>query len=469
MGHRDSHDARKIALEALGLLRRKALFVQNSLDEIARKRHIPSGELALAMELALGVVRHRLTLRHLLTPFLRGRWGNFKPELRDVLLLGAYQLVYLERVPDFAAVSKTVELAKRVGGRRAGGLTNAVLRELLRHRRPGDVVPADVEPTHRVETGRDTFVSFDTPILPDPASDPVAYLSAATSHPTWLVGRWVKRYGRDSAERICRYGMMRPEIFLRPNRLRIEPAALVDRLAEENADAALDVDHGLVHLGHGTPLTGLTAFVEGLFQPQDPTAKSVVDFARPQPGQLVLDLCAAPGTKCTYAAELMADRGVIVAADQTQARVAMIEENVRRLGISIVRACLASEAASRLQHAGALDVIFVDVPCSNTGVLARRPEARYRLRPDSPEKLSRKQQELLEQAAALAGPKTRIVYSTCSIEAEENARVIEAFCYRNRDFRVQNSRLILPDAGPGPLGWHDGGFMSVLVRPTAGA
>lgn len=467
MARADSHDARAIALRALGLFRREGIFVQGALDQIARERTVSSADLALATELALGVMRHRLTLRHLLSHFLRGRWAHFKPELRDVLLLGAYQLVFLERVPDFSAVNKTVELAKGLGGRRAAGLTNAVLRELLRHRQPDTLDPAAAELTHRIEVGTNQCVAFDIAILPDPDEDLVAHISLAMSHPAWLVRRWLKWYGRDRTVRICRYGTSRPEVFLRPNRLRVSPEDLLARLDKENADVSLDTERGLIHWRSGPPLTHLQAFGQGLFQPQDPTAKSVVDLAGLQPHQTILDLCAGPGTKCTYAAELMKDRGVIVAADRTEARIALVDESARRLGLSIIRTCLASEVASRLLHGSAPDVVFVDVPCSNTGVLARRPEARYRLRPDRLKKLARKQQELLGQAAELAGPKTRIIYSTCSIEKEENESVIESFCHRHGNFRVQDSRLVLPNVGKTPIGWHDGGFAAVLAQESA--
>jgi len=462
-------DARSVALHALRLCRAERVFVQEALNRIAGDRAVPSTALSFATELGLGVTRHRLTLGHLLSHFLHGKWSNFKPALRDVLLLGAYQVVFLRQVPDSSAVSRTVDLAKAVGGRRAGALTNAVLRTILRHRKSTESSRQPASPTHRIEIGADQFAIFDLPILPDPEADPVEYLALATSHPQWLVRRWIGAHGVQRTEQICAYGARRPETFLRPNRTRITAQKLCERLRAENANVALDADREMVHWEDGPPLTGTQAFQDGLFQPQDPTAKRVADFIRPKPGQVILDICAAPGTKCTHLAELMENRGTLVAADRTEQKLALIEANARRLGLSIIRTCLASDLVSRLGDQLKPEIILIDAPCSNTGVLARRPEARYRLRPEQLAKLALQQQKLLDHAVALAGPETRIIYSTCSIETEENESVIEAFVRRHPEYRLRNSRISLPHASKDPMRWHDGGFVAELARGKTGS
>ena len=184
------------------------------------------------------------------------------------------------------------------------------------------------------------------------------------------------------------------------------------------------------------------------------------------PGQVVLDLCAGLGTKTTQMAEMMRNQGVVLASDIDEAKLAMLRSNCQRLGDAIVQTVPAEQVDETAKALPRLDWILIDVPCSNTGVLARRPEARYRLNERAFEKLAGLQSELLEQACKLARPQTRIMYSTCSIDGQENEQVVTAFVQSHPEWRLQNSRVTLPSAGDAAIEWRDGGYFAVLVRET---
>jgi len=225
-----------------------------------------------------------------------------------------------------------------------------------------------------------------------------------------------------------------------------------------------DPDREVVFVLQGPPVRQIPAFQQGLCQPQDPTAMTVVRLADPKPGQTIIDMCAAPGTKATLAAEYMGNQGIVLASDQTAEKLRLIEANCQRLGIHIVQTVQVDALASAASRLDRIETVLVDAPCSNSGVLARRPEARYRIDENALQRLAAAQIELLRRAAALARPGTRLVYSTCSIEREENEEVIQAFCREHRRWRLIESCLTLPRAGAEARSWCDGGFAAVLVR-----
>lgn len=455
--------ARDIALRAVEQARRQRCFVEQALETCLVRAAGPA-EAGLARELAMGVIRHKLTLSCLVSAVLEGDIRRIDPVLQDVLFIGVYQLVWLGRVPSFAAVSQAVEQAKRIGGRKAGGLVNAVLRQLLRHRREQRCVFEQADPRRCVRVDHEHGCLFEIDLFDDPEAAPVKYYSLATSCPENLVNRWRRLFGPSRAGELCWAGQFRPPTCLRANCLRIEPGELARRLESEGLGIEYDAERGVVFLVGSPSIRGLSAFKEGLFQPQDPTAMGVVLRAGPQPGQKVLDLCAAPGTKATHMAELMADEGVVVACDVDGEKLARIERGARRLGISIVQTALPDQLAELRGRVGGFDLILVDAPCSNTGVLARRPEARYRFSAGRLRSLTALQGRLLDQAAGLAEKHTRIIYSTCSIEPEENEQAVQKFCERHSSWLLAESLLTLPEAAASRVACHDGGFVAELRR-----
>jgi 16S rRNA (cytosine967-C5)-methyltransferase len=330
-------------------------------------------------------------------------------------------------------------------------------------------------PLHQADPRRSVIVSHDVacqfrrPFLPDPQENPVGYWADATSHPTWMVARWRDAYGLESAVRICRAGISRPPIVLRPNRLRIDAAGLQVMLQEEGITTERLPDADALVVTAGPSVLGTRAFEVGLFQPQDRTAMEVVPGVCQQclePGHIIIDMCAGLGTKATQLAEMTQDQGVIIATDKDADKLELLRANALRLGCQSIQIVPVSELLRTVAAAGGAHCVLVDAPCSNTGVLARRPEARYRLTMRAIEKLANLQSEVLAEAAELLRPAGRLIYVTCSIDPHENEHVASRFCHAHPDWQLLDTRLTLPDAGPRPPDWRDGGFRAVWKKPA---
>jgi len=434
-------------------------FAMEMLDALLRAHPQKPEDAALAAELVLGLLRHRLTAEHLAARFYRGRWAGLRPSIRVILAVAVYQLCWLDRVPAYAAVSQAVAQAKR-RGRGVAATVNAVLRRIEDCR--GEVIqtPPEPDPRRYLEIAPARGRLFTDNVFPDPARRPLDHLIAVTSHPSWLVERWHRRFKPRLCRQICDAGQRRPPLVLRPNPRRTRPEELVERLAAAGHQARIIAGHNAVILD-GTPSPAdLDVIRAGLCQPQDSTSQLVLTLAPPRPGELVVDLCAGVGTKATQAAELMDDQGVLIATDVDDSKLARIAAESQRLGLTIIRPTPLEELDRLLAELGRPpDLILVDAPCSNTGVLARRPEARYRASRRTLEELTAVQTGLLSRASALAGQPTRLIYSTCSLEREENEQAVETFCAAGARWEIARQVFTLPNAD------RDGGFAAVLQRP----
>jgi len=421
-------------------------------------------ELGLTMELVMGVIRHRLTLARILEKISGKPRDKINPRHQDILMLGAYQIIWLDGIPDFAAVDEAVRQAKSDGSLRPGRFVNAVLRKLLRLIDTRRIPRSQSDAVRAVPVDGQEYCQFQVPIFTDPTESPVEYLAEATSNPRWLVSRWVSNFGMDKTVEICMTGICRPPVFLRPNRLRTDLAGLIERLNQEGYEPDPTADGSALAVMRAAGLTNSSAFAEGLFQPQDPTASSPVKAMNLLPGQTVVDLCAGLGTKTTQMAEILRNEGRIIACDRAAEKLPMLQVNCKRLGITNVRIVSPEDLESAVCELFRLDWILIDVPCSNTGVLGRRPEARYRIDKKALRSLLAVQLGILEQASQLVRPKTRLMYSTCSLEREENGDLIDRFIASNPQWRLFADELILPSSGRSPIEWRDGGYWAALVR-----
>jgi 16S rRNA (cytosine967-C5)-methyltransferase len=339
-----------------------------------------------------------------------------------LLRMTAYQLVLLERVPAFAAVNDAVTLA-RAGARGSAEYTNAVLRAFAR----------------RGARERE----------PAPPRDPVDALATRCSFPTWLAARWVERYGAAEAEALMRALNERPPLTLRANTLRISREALAARLAAEDHIATAPTRYapeGLVaERAAGTP-GRWRAFTDGACVVQDEASMLVARLLEPAPGETVIDACAAPGTKTTHLAQLMDNRGRVVALDPHPARLARVPEAAARLGVTIVQTIEGTAQELVGSYGPRADAVLVDAPCTNLGVLRRNPEVKWRRREGDVAEAAVRQRAILAAAATLLRPGGRVVYATCSPEPEENEAVVAAFLAAHPAFRVDP-----PAAFPLPL------------------
>jgi len=449
-------NVRDVALEAL---RDRWGNVSAHLERRADALGLTGSDRALARELSLGVVRRRRTVWEVLRAFLKDPNRKLPTPLREVLCLGAYQILFLDRVPDFAAVNEAVAQAIRLRHRRQSGMVNGVLRNIARGaRRHGGAPPLAREV---VPVGRGEYCSLDRPVFADPAERAAEFLAQAFSLPDELATRWLDRAGSlPAAAELAMQANVRPPIVLRVNRLRADVRRVLDSLAAGGAEAHPHANEHSVVLGERANVTELAAFRDGWVQPQDPTATAVGLAARPQPGWRVLDLCAAPGTKTTHLAELMDNHGEIVAADVSREKIERIESNCRRLGVSIVRTILAQDVGGLQPES--FDLVLADVPCSNTGVLARRAEARWRFGREQLARLSADQRTLALMAGQFVRPGGRLVYSTCSIEPEECSEVVAALRRRLARLTLLDEQLTVPGGGEGLADWHDGGYYAIL-------
>jgi len=371
------------------------------LDRALSRRGLAVRDRALTTELVYGTLRWQRRLDWHLARVSRRPLGALDPWVRNLLRLTAYQLLFLDRIPAWAAVHEAVELAKRLGHGGVAEFVNATLRALAR-------------------AGRE---------LPDPLpEDPVAGLGVRTSFPDWLVRRWVDRLGLEEAEALMAALNARAPLTARVNRLKADPETVRRALAAEGIEAvpcrfALD---GLTLAGVPA-LDQLSVLRAGWCVVQDEASILVGQLLAPEPGEVVADVCAAPGTKTTHLAALMADRGRLLAFDPHAGRLARVREACRRLGITIVE-CLEGEAARLApEFGGACDRVLVDAPCSNLGVLRRNPDVRWRGQESDLVLLQARQRAILEAAAPMVRPDGVLVYAACSLEPEETAGVVEPF------------------------------------------
>jgi 16S rRNA (cytosine967-C5)-methyltransferase len=430
--------SRLAALETLRAVRAGGL-ASRALDEAAAR--LDARDRAWTQELVYGTLRLRGRLDHLLAGLSRRPLHRLDADVLDLLRLGAYQIREMQGVPDYAAVSQAVELARRVAGRGAGGFVNGVLQSLRRGETPA------------------TFPPF--------AEDPAGHLELWGSHPRWLVQRWLARWGAEGTRALVEANNQRPELYLRAL---ADPAATVDRLAAHGLQVrAVPGAPAALHLAGGRLAEALAAAPVLV---QDPAAGLVVSYTGEVAGQTVVELAAAPGGK---ALALAATAGLVVAADISAGRLARARQNLERLsGFGPVPLALVV-ADGRQPPFRPVDLVLVDAPCTGTGTFRRHPDGRWRVGPADLAALVRLQRELLDAAADAVAPGGLLVYSTCSLEPEENEEQVQSFLGRRQDFVLERGPglpggVVRPDGMlevlPQDHGW-DGAFAARLRRTAA--
>lgn len=420
---RSSRDwtARSLALDLLQQTRRKEAFIQELLDDAFRLTDLSPADRRLATQLVYGVLRRRGAIDALLRHVVTRAPHQVETWLWDALRIGVFQLAFLSRVPAYSAIHETVELATIVGTPRAKGFLNANLRAVSRLL-TDETVAAPGATALPLATG--SYRRLTQPSLPEPATSPVEYLSAAFSLSAWLAQRWLDRWGWEETLRLGFWFAEPAPLWLRTNSLRTDRDAFLARLEAAGIAARAGEHPQAILLEEGAPIRDLPGYAEGDFVVQDPSAMKAATALDVAPGNRVLDLCAAPGGKTTHLAERLHDQGEIIACDRDARRLEPLRATINRLGLSSIAVRPLSDGEE--PPAGPFDAALVDVPCSNTGVLGRRPEVRWRLAEREIARLVPLQTRLLLQAIERTKPGGSIVYSTCSIEPEENTGVIRA-------------------------------------------
>lgn len=451
------HTARSLALQVLLDCARHEGFVQEILDRhlvADTGRGLSPADRRLATHLAYGVLRRRGTLQALLAPLINRPIEKVEPWLFDALCLGAYQLSLLTQIPAHAALNETVELAAVFGRPAAKGFLNGVLRacsSLV----TGDTATAPAPDALPLEGG--TYRRLTRSVFPDPRTAGEDYLARAFSFPPWLAQRWFQRLGREEAFRLGFWFAGPAALTLRVNVLKKTREELLDALAGAGLKAEAGEHPLAIRLLEPAAIREVPGYAEGWFSVQDESAMRVGSALAPKPGWKVLDLCAAPGGKTTHLAEQMGDEGKILACDIDEQRLKTLRDLAGRLGLGNIETRRIDPARPGLPE-GHFDAVLVDVPCSNTGVLGRRPEVRWRLTPQDVEELTRLQGRLLRLALDAVRVGGVVVYSTCSIEPEENGDVARGVIQDCPWVRLDGEETAIPGRP------SDGGYWARLRK-----
>ena len=412
--------ARESALAALRLWRREKRFADSIISKILANADLTVSDRAFAFELFYGVLRN-LTLLDFWIDSLRA--SRIESSVRDVLRLGFYQ-IFLLKTPEYAAVHETVALAAK----KQGSIINAVLRTAIRQRNE---------------------------LLADANAQP---LSVRTSHPQFLVERWQQRFGAEHSEELCKWNNRPAPIYGRINRIKIDPKSFAQlypdsRPLPDNPDF---VEFNIV------PTTALDS---GQCYIQDPSTATACLLLDPKPGERILDACAAPGGKTTYLAQLMQNRGVIIARDRDHKRLQILKENIVRLGTTIVRAVrhdwTRDLPPEEILSNAPFDRVLLDAPCTNTGVMRRRIDVRWRLRPEDFSRMSNEQFTIARAVFRFLKPGGTLVYSTCSLEPEENEQVVRRLLAEPSGPSLEAEKELLPFRDG-----FDGAYAAKIFRNT---
>ncbi|MCL2461322.1 MAG: 16S rRNA (cytosine(967)-C(5))-methyltransferase RsmB [Defluviitaleaceae bacterium] len=401
------------------------ILLKNALDSLPDPR-----ERAFATELVNGCLRNLIFLDHVIGSASSAPLNKIKPVIMAILRAGAYQILYMERVPASAAIDEAVKLAKR---RKFGGLAgfvNAVLRSVARR---ADEVR---------KSGGNLVESFG---LPDMVSEPLRRLSIEYSMPRWIVEMAAAQRGLGWAEAFCRGSAYAPYVGLCVNTLRTDRPSLIEILKSEGAEIADEVFHeNFISVRGFSGIAGRKSFLDGLYHVMDPGAAAPVDMLDPRPGDEILDMCAAPGGKSLYAAYKMENRGRVTAWDIHPRKAGLISEAAWRLGATIIEA---GEMDARRPSSGRkYSKILLDAPCSGLGVLKKKPDIKYSLKEKDIAPLVALQRELLASAAGLCAAGGRVVYSTCTVSAEKNEENAAWFAEKF-GFSVEGEECTLPARG----------------------
>ena len=414
-------NTREKALQILYRIETRQAYAPLLLNQVAQDKDW-NGDQDFLRQLVKGTLEWRGRIDFVLEHLVKEGLASLTPWIRNILRLATYQILFLQGVPPEVAVNEAVELAKRHGHQGTTRLVNAVLR--------------------RVVTEGKSMA------LPPIEQDLAEHISVLYSHPKWIIQRWINQIGAEETIQLCIANNQPGPLCLRTNTLKIQTSDLQTRLKAEGLElhaASYAPDCTIVtKLPDHTRLHELAVYREGLFQIQDESSALIAYLVDPRPGEYIVDLCSAPGGKTTHLAALMQNQGRILAIDVHRKRLDLIHASCTRLRISIVEEMCADGRSLQLDRPA--DCVLVDAPCSGLGVLGRRSDARWQKTESDLQKLTSLQLELLEHAATLVKPGGRLVYSTCTIDREENEGVIQAFMRNTPDFQVLEAPEQIPSS-----------------------
>jgi len=408
---------RGLAVKILNRVERTDAYLERLLDNEMRNSELNGHDKALLYEIVHGVIRWMGRLDWVLNGFYKGQFSKAIPNLKNGLRVALYQILFLDRVPDYAAVDEAVEFVKKLQGQKPANLTNAILRNIVRSK---------------------NAIRF-----PDSEEDLIGYLSAYYSHPSWMIKRYLERFGRTETEKLLAANNDKPYLTLKVNALKTDPDEFKNLLHSVN----LRFKQGkylpeFFQLQNLTNITAWEYYGKGYFNIQDESAGLACRLLNVASGMRVLDLCAAPGGKSACLAGLMHNQGEIVALDRYESRLKILRKNMERLGITSVKT-IEINAIDYLDSE--FDRVLADVPCSGSGTLSKKPDIKWKKDLFDIRKMNELQYNLLLKAGSLVKLNGYVVYSTCSIEPEENIEIVKKFLNEYPDFKFVSASGDFPD------------------------
>jgi len=412
------HGVRATAIKILNRFERSDSYLEKLIDKAIKEGNFNEMDKALLTELVYGVVRWKAKLDYVLVGFYFGDYLKCLNVVKNAMRIALYQIMFLDRIPLYAAVNESVEYVKRIQGEKTAGIVNAVLRNIARN--------------------------IDNIRYPEKEEDYVYHLAVMYSYPRWMVKRWLEYFGENDAEKMLFTSNRKPYVTLRVNTYKTKTENVINELKKLNIPFFISpyYPHSLVIRKPRIDITSMDLFKEGLVTIQDTSATLAALLANPQPGQLIYDMCAAPGGKSFVFAELMKNTGKVVAVDKYPSKLRFIEEGASRLGLTNIE--IISGDASELVFEEKADVVFLDVPCSGLGTIAKNPDIKWKREREDIYKLAEIQKKILSNATKNVKVGGAIVYSTCTTEPEENEQNIEWFLKQFPNFVLDPAEKYLP-------------------------
>ena len=430
---------REVALKVLYKIDKEQAYSNIELNEQIRqnRKNLDEKDIGLISELVYGVTTWRLTLDEIIKKYSKIKLKKISPWIINILRMGIYQIIFLDKIPKSAAVNESVNLAKRYGHSSSSNFVNAILRKVEK-------------------TDYDDFFEIE---------DDIDRISKTTSMPKWIVEELVKGNGIKIAEQICKNSNLKPNITIRVNRLKIAKKELIQKLEQKGIECKepeneeMNTQDFLI-LSKVKNIENLQEFKDGFFTIQDLSAGQAAKILDPRPVEMVLDACSAPGGKTTYLAELMENKGKIKAWDIHEHRTKLVEQNANRLGINIIETQVKDATQYDKNLDEKFDKILLDVPCLGIGVIKRKPDIKWLRKPEDIEEITLIQRKILENCSKYLKKGGTLVYSTCSILKEENEEIVIKFLSENKQFEIDGENMvnILPNKE------KDGFFICKIYR-----
>ena len=410
---------REIALKIIYEVNEKGAYSNIALNKYLESYELKGIDKAFITELVYGSLKWRLTIDWIIEQFSSVKIKKISPWILNILRLGVYQLKYTDKIPESAACNECVSLSKKYGHTASSRFVNAVLRNIARNK--------------------------DQIKYPDQEKEFEHFLSVKYSHPQWIVKEWVSRFGREFTEGLLHANNNNPDFSVRVNTIKCTKELLEENLRENGIEFENSqyIEEAII-LKNPSSVTRLDAFKKGYFQVQDESSMLVGIVLDPKPGELVMDVCSAPGGKTTHLAQIMKNQGTVVARDIHEHKIKIIEDTAKRMGLNNVKAELFDATHLDESYLEKVDRVLIDAPCTGLGIIRRKPDIKWARNVEDKNEITRLQREILHTAAKYVKNGGSLVYSTCTIEWEENEGMIKEFLENESEFYREDISSLLP-------------------------